>query len=70
VKWRVQHYGYVFDYEIANVLRDRNGITSDDNNGDTDNGDGISNKACCPPMPALPDNTSSSWSMDELNEFF
>jgi hypothetical protein len=23
VKRRVQHYGYVFDYETANVLRDR-----------------------------------------------
>ncbi len=39
VKRRVQHYGYVFDYETANVLRDRDS-------------DGIDAK--CPPMPSLP----------------
>jgi alkylated DNA repair protein alkB family protein 8 len=41
VKRRVQHYGYVFDYETANVLRDRS-----------------LDKANCPPMPAIPDNSS------------
>lgn len=41
VKRRVQHYGYVFDYETANVLRDR------EKEGE---------KALCPPMPCLPDN--------------
>lgn len=38
VKRRVQHYGYVFDYETADVIRNR---MSDD-------------KSCCPPIPALP----------------
>lgn len=38
VKRRVQHYGYVFDYETADVLRDRE---SDE-------------KASCPPIPAIP----------------
>jgi len=66
VKRRVQHYGYVFDYQTANVLRDRNCRTLN---------------ACCPPMPALPkskdnkdddddDNLiSSSWSRDALDQF-
>ena len=38
VKRRVQHYGYVFDYETADVLRNR-----DD-----------SDAANCPPLPGLP----------------
>ncbi len=58
VKRRVQHYGYVFDYETADVLRDRN-----------DGVYGGNSKACCPPMPSLPDDASSTWSNDELNVF-
>jgi Alkylated DNA repair protein len=41
VKRRVQHYGYVFDYETANVLRDRSGKDGE--------------KAWCPPLPCLPE---------------
>jgi alkylated DNA repair dioxygenase AlkB/SAM-dependent methyltransferase len=37
VKRKVQHYGYVFDYQTANVLRDR---VEDD-------------RAKCPPMPSI-----------------
>ena len=54
VKRRVQHYGYVFDYESADVLRDR----------DADGG-----KGCCPPLPSLPDDASSTWSLDKLKDF-
>jgi alkylated DNA repair dioxygenase AlkB/SAM-dependent methyltransferase len=39
VKRLVQHYGYVFDYETADVLRDRS----------------KSSGAACPPIPAVPD---------------
>ena len=46
VKRRVQHYGYVFDYESADVLRNRQDIDEEGNK----NG-----KAQCPPMPCLPD---------------
>ena len=39
IKRRVQHYGYVFDYESADVLR-RNGVKSYE-------------VECCPPLPAV-----------------
>ncbi len=58
VKRRVQHYGYVFDYETANVLRDR---------------DSDGNDAKCPPMPSLPteyagcsDDTLESFANDSV----
>ena len=59
VKRRVQHYGYVFDYETADVLRERN---IDDANNDN-------LKACCPPMPSLPDDGSTKWNSDEIDSF-
>jgi alkylated DNA repair dioxygenase AlkB len=55
VKRRVQHYGYVFDYESANVLRDRQ---DEDENG----------KAMCPPMPCLPEGYQN-WNDGVLEDF-
>ena len=62
LKRNVQHYGYVFDYETADVLRDR-GDGNDENHVKTNS------KGSCPPMPALPNNGSATWSLDKLNEF-
>ncbi len=65
VKRRVQHYGYVFDYESADVLRDRNLESTCSSNCNLD--------ACCPPLPALPDynekGSGQKWSTEKLNEF-
>jgi alkylated DNA repair dioxygenase AlkB len=60
VKRRVQHYGYVFDYETADVLRDRDTTATTD--------DGSKSNALCPPMPVLPDG-SEAWSDTQMNEF-
>ena len=49
VKRMVQHYGYVFDYQTADVLRDRKSSSNND-----------SSRADCPPMPAMEDKTSST----------
>jgi alkylated DNA repair dioxygenase AlkB len=54
LKRRVQHYGYVFDYETADVLRNRE-ITETKN-------------AMCPPLPSLPGG-NESWDLDELEKF-
>jgi alkylated DNA repair dioxygenase AlkB/SAM-dependent methyltransferase len=62
VKRRVQHYGYVFDYETSNVLRDRDdGGHGNDNGNDNDN-------ALCPAMPLLPMGYES-WSGERLDQF-
>ncbi|KAL3909579.1 MAG: hypothetical protein SGILL_008032, partial [Bacillariaceae sp.] len=54
VKRKVQHYGYVFDYPTANVLRDRTGDTEQ-------------NPANCPPLPKVEcDNVGNDEVMDEL----
>eukprot|EP00804_Cyclotella_cryptica_P018252 CCRYP_005984-RA/>CCRYP_005984-RA protein AED:0.24 eAED:-0.41 QI:0/-1/0/1/-1/1/1/0/1017 len=46
IKRRVQHYGYVFDYESADVLRrDVNTNVGVDNTG--------IDASCCPPLPAV-----------------
>lgn len=42
VKRRVQHYGYVFDYDTADVIRDRTIKTQIGSNG-----------GACPPIPAI-----------------
>ncbi|KAG7356174.1 2-oxyglutarate/Fe(II) oxygenase [Nitzschia inconspicua] len=52
VKRKVQHYGYVFDYQTADVLRDRT-ITSLSSEG---------NPANCPPLPAV---TGAAPAIDE-----
>jgi ubiquinone/menaquinone biosynthesis C-methylase UbiE len=44
LKRRVQHYGYVFDYQTSDVLRDR----EEEKLGD------------CPPLPAVPSESSSN----------
>jgi alkylated DNA repair protein alkB family protein 8 len=54
LKRRVQHYGYVFDYETADVLRNRE-MT------ETKNG-------MCPPLPALPKG-HQSWDLEALEKY-
>mmetsp|Transcript_42865 Transcript_42865/g.103555 ORF Transcript_42865/g.103555 Transcript_42865/m.103555 type:complete len:1111 (+) Transcript_42865:309-3641(+) len=55
VKRKVQHYGYVFDYQTADVLRDRYQVQCEDSDGrkndDHHNSVRIAN---CPPLPILP----------------
>ena len=65
VKRRVQHYGYVFDYETADVLRDR-GTKDTGIAGGADEKE--NSNAMCPPMPVLPDGYDA-WSEDKLNKF-
>ena len=48
VKRRVQHYGYVFDYETADVLRDRSSSVI----------------AQCPPLPVLTESKSDDRDLD------
>ena len=54
LKRRVQHYGYVFDYETADVLRNRE-ITETKN-------------AMCPPLPLLPEG-HQSWGSEDLESY-
>ena len=51
IKRRVQHYGYVFDYETSDVLR------RDDGGPDDTNGRG-SEKSACPPLPCMDANVA------------
>ena len=53
LKRRVQHYGYVFDYASADVLRDRSVATGGD----------------CPPLPAVPEDVLQSNGKEALEQF-
>jgi len=48
VRRRVQHYGYVFDYRTADVLRNRDVVS------DEDQQEGGVSRGDCPPLPAIP----------------
>lgn len=60
VKRRVQHYGYVFDYETADVLRDRHVDSTGTRNENI--------KSLCPPLPVLPAGYES-WTNIQLQNF-
>ena len=60
IKRRVQHYGYVFDYESSDVLR------RDDGGSDDSHGRG-SDKSACPPLPCMNTNVTKM-SDDDVEE--
>ncbi|KAL7499587.1 hypothetical protein ACHAWT_007200 [Skeletonema menzelii] len=61
IKRRVQHYGYVFDYESSDVLR------RDDGGSDDTYGKG-SNKSACPALPCMDANVAEMTD-DEVNDW-
>ena len=61
IKRRVQHYGYVFDYESSDVLRrDDGGPNDTDGRG--------SDKSACPPLPCM-DASVADMADDEVEEW-
>jgi alkylated DNA repair protein alkB family protein 8 len=61
IKRRVQHYGYVFDYESSDVLRrDDGGPNDTDGRG--------SDKSACPPLPSMGANVANMTN-DEVEEW-
>jgi SAM-dependent methyltransferase/alkylated DNA repair dioxygenase AlkB len=61
IKRRVQHYGYVFDYESSDVLRrDDGGPNDTDGRG--------SDKSACPPLPSMGSNVAEMTD-DEVEEW-